>query len=249
MALRSHSLVACLGASLLTVAGVWAQTPAPERPRSLPGTDDPSEINRPFERPDAAEWTRKFESESREVYTRREAIVKALGLKPGQSIADIGAGTGLFTRMFADRVGPEGTVYAVDVSPVFLKHIADKARKQGQSQIHPVRGTQDSTNLSPGSIDAAFLCDTYHHFERPERVLATIHKALRPGGRLFVIDFDRRERLSSNFVLKHIRADKAQFLAEIAASGFERVATPRPPNLSENFFAEFRKLERPASPP
>jgi ubiquinone/menaquinone biosynthesis C-methylase UbiE len=240
-----RALIPGLAVTLAIVARVVAQVQAPERPRSLPGTDRPAEINKPFQNPDVANWVQRFESESREVYTRRAAIVKALGLKPGMAVADVGAGTGLFTRMFADRVGPEGKVYAVDVSPAFLKHIAGEARKQGQSQIQTVQGTQETVNLPPGSIDVAFLCDTYHHVEQPAHVLATIHRALRPGGRLVVVDFDRREGISTDFVLKHIRANKAQFLAEIGAAGFEPIATADAPKLSENFFAEFRKVERP----
>jgi ubiquinone/menaquinone biosynthesis C-methylase UbiE len=244
MPLRFRVSIPGLAVALALVIRGSAQTQAPERPRSLPGTDRPAEINKPFQNPDVADWVKRFESESREVYTRREAIVKALGLKPGMAVADVGAGTGLFTRMFAEHVGPTGKVYAVDVSAPFLKHIAAEARKRGLAQVQAVQGTQETINLPPGSIDVAFLCDTYHHIEQPARVLASIHRALRPGGRLVVVDFDRRQGVSSDFVLKHIRADKARFLAEIAAAGFEPIATPDAPKLSENFFAEFRKVDR-----
>jgi ubiquinone/menaquinone biosynthesis C-methylase UbiE len=244
MSILSRGLATFLVAVVVMVVHVGAQTRAPDRPRSLPGTDAPSTINRPFQNPDVPEWVQKFESESREVYTRRDAIVKAMGLKPGMAVADIGAGTGLFTRLFADRVGPEGKVFAVDISPPFLAHIASEAKKRGQSQVQTVQGTQDSSNLPADSIDVAFLCDTYHHIEHPGRVLASIRRALRPGGRLVVIDFDRREGISTDFVLKHIRADKARFLAEITAAGFEPVATAEAPRLAENFFAAFRKAER-----
>src|SRR5258705_6925435 len=107
---------------------VAPQTQAPDRPRSLPGTDNPSEINKPFQAPDVPEWVKRFESESRAVYTRREAIVNALGLKPAMAIADVGAGTGLFPRLFADRVRPLGPVYAVDISPGVVNDIADDPR-------------------------------------------------------------------------------------------------------------------------
>jgi ubiquinone/menaquinone biosynthesis C-methylase UbiE len=161
------------------------------------------------------------------------------------AVADIGAGTGLFTRPVADLVGPEGKVYAVDISKPFLEHIAREAKKRGQSQIHTIQGTQDTTNLPPGSVDVAFLCDVYHHLEQHPRVLASIHRALRPGGRLIVIEFDRREGVSSEFTLKHVRAGKAQFLAEITAAGFEPLETPDAPRFKENFFAAFRRGERP----
>jgi ubiquinone/menaquinone biosynthesis C-methylase UbiE len=249
MSIRFRAIAPSLAMAVVLVAHAAAQTRAPERPRSLSGTDRPSEINKPFQAPEVSEWVKRFESESREVYTRREAIVEALGLKPGMAVADIGAGTGLFTRMFADRVGAGGKVFAVDISPAFLAHIAAEAKKRGQSHIKSVQGTQETTNLPPGSIDVAFLCDTYHHFEDPESALASIHRALRPGGRLVVVDFDRREGVSTDFVLKHIRAAKARFLAEIGAAGFVPLATPGAPKLAENFFAEFRKAERPGRTP
>jgi ubiquinone/menaquinone biosynthesis C-methylase UbiE len=205
----------------------------------------PSEINKPFQNPDVAEYIKRFESESREVYVRRMAIVEAVGLTPGMAVADVGAGTGLFARLFADIVGPEGKVYAVDIAKPFLDHIAREARKRGHAQIQIIQGTQETTNLPPGSVDVAFFCDVYHHLEQHERMLASIHRSLRPGGRLIVIEFDRREGVSSDFIMKHVRAGKAQFLAEIAAAGFEPLETPDAPRFKENFFAEFRRIERP----
>jgi ubiquinone/menaquinone biosynthesis C-methylase UbiE len=208
------------------------------------GQDVPPEINKAFRNPNVAEYIKRFETESREIYAQREAIAQAVGLKPGMAVADIGAGTGLFTRLFADRVGPEGKVYAVDIAVPFLKHIAAEAKKRGQTQIQTIEGSQESTNLPAGSVDAAFLCDVYHHLEQHPRVLASIHSALRPGGRLVVIEFDRREGISSDFIMKHVRAGKAQFLSEITAAGFEPIKTPDPPRFKENFFAEFRRVER-----
>src|SRR5437764_763862 len=74
-------------------------------------------INKPFENPDVKEFVGKFEVESREIFARRKEIVEACRLRPGMVVADVGAGTGLFTRLFAAAVGPEGKVYAVDIAP------------------------------------------------------------------------------------------------------------------------------------
>jgi ubiquinone/menaquinone biosynthesis C-methylase UbiE len=249
MSFRLRLLAPILSAALVLAAGAAAQTQAPAPPQPQPRTDPTSEINKPFQNPDAAEWVKKFESESREVYTQRGAIVKAVGLVPGMAVADIGAGTGLFSLLFAERVGPKGKVYAVDVSPPFLKHLAELAKKRGLEQIQVVQGTQESIKLPEGVVDVVFLSDTYHHLEKPERTLASIHHALRFGGRLIVVEFDRRAGVSSDFVLKHVRADKARFIAEITAAGFEPIKSPDPPRLKENFFAEFRRVERAASTP
>ncbi len=205
----------------------------------------PEDINKSFENPDVDEFVARFENESREVYARRGEIVAALGLKPGMAVADVGAGTGLFTRLFADAVGPEGRVYAVDIAQPFLDHIAKEAKERGQEQVRTIRGTQDSTNLPEGSVDAVFLADTYHHLEKPADVLASIHRALKPGGRLFVVEFDRREGQSTEFILKHVRADRGTFVREIRSAGFEPIEVESAPELKENFFAAFRKSDRP----
>jgi ubiquinone/menaquinone biosynthesis C-methylase UbiE len=238
MPLRCRHHASCLTVALLLAAVATAQTPAP-----------PSDINKPFQNPNVPEYVKKFEVDSREVYARRAEIVKAIRVVPGMVVADVGAGTGLFTRLFAERVGPTGKVYAVDISAPFLKHIAAESKQRGHLHVQVVQGSHDSINLPEQQADVVFLCDTYHHLEHPERVLASIHRALRPEGRLVIVELDRREGVSADFVLKHVRASKAQFLAEIAAAGFELTTTPEPPPLKENFFAELRKVERPGKAP
>ena len=237
-----------VGASLVIVVlaatGGWSQTQS-QAPAAKSKKVDPK-INEPFRRPNVKEYLKKFEAEDRENYARRHEIVAALELAPGMAVADIGAGTGFFTRLFAERVGPGGRVYAVEIAPQFLEHIAADARKHRQTQVTTVLGSQVSTNLPKESVDLVFLSDVYHHLERPETVLASIHRALRPGGRLVVIEFDRVEGKSSAFVLKHVRAGKDVFQKEIEAAGFTPIPTPNPPRLKENFFQSFRKT--PVSP-
>src|SRR4029077_2017625 len=125
-----------------------------------------------------------FEVESREIYTQRKEIVVACKLKPGMAVADIGAGTGLFTRLFAKEVGPQGKVYAVDIAAKFIEHIEKTAQDEGLKNVGGVVCTADSVRLPAKSIALAFVCDTYHHFEFPFKTLASIHEALRPGGQL-----------------------------------------------------------------
>jgi SAM-dependent methyltransferase len=228
--------------------GAVALAPAQERHKG----HSAAEMNRPFQDPDldVGKYVERFESESRDIYARRREIVEAVGLRPGMAVADIGSGTGLFAWLFAEKVGPKGTVYAVEIAPAFLKYLGDQARKRGlEDVVKPVRGTQDAANLAPGSIDVAFVCATYHHFEHPERILASIHRALRPGGRLVVIDFDLRED-SGEFVREHARAPKEVYFREIQAAGF---APPevKPLGLKDNFFAAFRRteIEPDAAPP
>ena len=159
-------------------------------------------------------------------------------------MADIGAGTGLFTFLFAEQVDPNGVVYAVDIGPAFVKYIAEQAKRLGQqSIIKTVLNTPDSAQLPQHSIDVAFLCDTYHHFEHPEKMLASIHDALRPAGRLIIIDFDLRKD-SGDYIKQRARASKRTYSREITAAGFEPVETKNAPAIKDNFFAEFRRIER-----
>jgi ubiquinone/menaquinone biosynthesis C-methylase UbiE len=193
---------------------------------------------------DIQEFVKRFENESRDIYSQRNAIVDTVHPRPGDAVADLGAGTGLFTHLFAERVGTRGKVYAVDIGPVFLKHIAEQAKRAGQEQVvKTVLGTQASTNLLPGSVDVVFICDTYHHFEHPRKMLDSVHGGLRPSGRLILVDFDLRKD-SSEFIKQRARAPKEVYFQEIVDAGFERIETKNAPKLKDNFYAEFRRVER-----
>ncbi len=213
----------------------------------VPATQTPSEINKQFVDPslDPSAFVARFETESREIFTKRDAIAALVQAQAGESIADVGAGTGLFTRLFATQVGAAGNVYAIDIATPFLFHIAENAKKDKQSQIKTVIGRSDSIVMPNESLDAVFLCDTYHHVEAPAKFLASIHRALKPNGRLILVEFDRQEGKSSEFILKHIRADQATFKREIEQAGFRPEAPASTLPLQENFVATFRKTDAP----
>ena len=200
-------------------------------------------INDPFKDPDLKEFLGKFEIESREVYANRKEIVAACRLKPGTAVADVGAGTGLFTRLFAAEVGDKGKVYAVDISKKFLDHIAKTAMDKQLTNIETVLGTDVSIELKPESVDVVFICDTYHHFEYPYRTMATIHTALRPGGRLVVIDFKRIPGKTREWVLNHVRAGQEVVEKEIADAGFKKTGEVKGV-LDENYLVTFEKVDR-----
>ena len=186
------------------------------------------------------EWTKKFEAESREIFHQREKITAAAGLKPGMIMADIGAGTGLFTLHFAQVVGENGKVYAVEIAKNFLENIKARASKASASNVQAILCTERSVELPEASIDLAFICDVYHHFEYPQATLASLHKALKPGGELILIDFKRIKGESSDFVMGHVRAGQEVFEAEVAAAGFEKFAEVEG-ILKENYIVKFRR--------
>lgn len=202
-----------------------------------PGADPA--INHPFRGPDYQSWVGILERPGRELYDKRDAVVHALNLRPGMRVADIGAGTGLYTRLFAREVGAEGKVYAVDIAESFVANIQREARAQGLYNVIGVVNSQDTTALPDGSVDLVFLADTYHHFERPADMLASIYGALRPGGELVIIDFHRDPAVSSAWVMQHTRAGRDEVRHEVELAGFRY--TGEETFLRGNFFLRFRK--------
>ena len=196
-------------------------------------------INRHFVDPDWQQWVGAFERTGREVYDKRHAIVAASKVRPGMAVADIGAGTGLFTRLFSSAVEPGGTVYAIDISSTFIDNILRSCREQGLSNVTGIVNTPIAIGLPADSIDLAFITDTYHHFEYPRQTLASIHQALRSDGHIIIIDFRRDPRISSNWVMGHVRGNKAQVIQELHEAGFRLVDDK--PLMRTNYFLEFIK--------
>jgi ubiquinone/menaquinone biosynthesis C-methylase UbiE len=189
------------------------------------------------------DWLKRFEVESREVFHGRKEIFEACEIQPGMTVADIGAGTGLFTRLFSKAVGDKGWVYAVDINARFLEHIQARAAQEKQTNITTVLCPQDSVSLPPASIDLAFICDVYHHFEYPRTTLASLYSAMKPGGRVILLDFIRIEGVSSDWVLGHVRAGEEVFRKEIEDAGFHLDAKIKVAGLKENYCLRFIKPE------
>ncbi|GJQ57529.1 MAG: methyltransferase domain-containing protein [Candidatus Scalindua sp. AMX11] len=202
-----------------------------------------SEINKGFLDPEmnVESFVERFEVESREVYHVRDDIMRHLNLKPGERIADVGAGTGYYSLLMADAVGDIGWVYAVEISPRFVEHLAKLFDQHKKTNVTTVMCNDNSVCLPPGSVDAAFICDAYHHFEHPEQTMTSIFEAMIPGGRLIVIDFERIVGVTREWTLHHVRAGKQTFIDEIKSVGFELAAERKIPGFKENYYLEFQK--------
>jgi ubiquinone/menaquinone biosynthesis C-methylase UbiE len=201
-------------------------------------------INAEFLKPslNVTQWVERFEGEGREIYTQRETIVAALKIRPGMTVADIGAGTGLFTPLLSRAVGPRGKVYAVDVARDFLGHIEERAAAEGLKNVQTVLCTERSVKLPPESVDLAFVCDTYHHFEYPRSTMESLRLALHEAGEVVVVDFKRIPGQSSDWVMNHVRAGEDAVTAEIEAFGFKKVE--RIDALKDNYIIRFRKVKK-----
>ncbi len=230
--LISHFVRTMLLVTAFTISGITTTAYAQEE-SIHPG------INDRFMDPDAEEWLARFERDNREVYARRDEIVSVLNLKPGMDVADIGAGTGFFTMLFAQKVGPDGIVYALDIAENFITHISERAEELGLANVRGIVNPVDSTTLAPNSVDVVFLADTYHHFEYPFKMLESIRSALRPEGIVVLIGLERIEGVTAKFVLNMVRAGKGTFTDEFKNAGFELIEEV--PFSEKDYILKFRK--------
>ena len=231
----SALLVATLATSLCLAGCAGTGSSRPD--------DLPRNINDAFldEEMDVDRFVERFEGESRAVYAQRFAIVDALDLTPGDVIADIGAGTGFFSFLFAEAVGRTGRVQAVEISPRFLDHLRAETERRGLENVDVVEGTTNSVELPSGGTSIAFICDVYHHFESPADSLASLYDAIEPGGELVLVEFHRIEGVTNEFIFEHVRAGRDVFQAEIEAAGFRFENEIELDGLDDNYILRFTR--------
>lgn len=148
-----------------------------------------------------------LERDSREEEERLTLLVRSLKLKDGDVVADIGAGSGVISFLMAERVLPTGKIMAVDVQDEMLARLKQRAKEVGLENVVPVKGTQKSPNLKDESIDVALMVDVYHEFEYPYEMMQTISKAMKPGGRVVLVEY-RKEDPTIQIKLVHKMTEK-----------------------------------------
>jgi ubiquinone/menaquinone biosynthesis C-methylase UbiE len=161
-------------------AACWAQTHR-----------DPHQAHHVPRSPD--EWVKILEDPDRDGWQKPDQVVEKLGLASGAVVADIGAGSGYFSVRFARAVGPQGTVYAADIDEGLIKHLGKRSAEEGLDNLKPLLGRPDDPLLPPASVDLVFICDVIHHIEDRGPYYSKLARALRPGGRLAIVDFHKRE--------------------------------------------------------
>ncbi len=160
---------------------------------------------------DADKWQAVFDDPARDAWQKPHEVLTALSLKPDAAVADLGAGTGYFSMRLAHFVSG-GRVYAVDLEPAMVKHLADRAKGMGLSNVTAVQGASDDARL-PAKVDLVLLVDVYHHIDAREKYFSRLRGSLKPGGRVAVVDFNdasavgppRSERLSPDRVKEEMR--------------------------------------------
>ena len=167
---------------------------------------------------EGASWLERAGRERDEAPAR---AIRALDLRPGQVIADIGAGSGYYTVRLADAVGATGRVYATDIQPEMLAIIEGRVRDRSVRNIETVRGTETGTGLPDGALDLALMVDVYHELAQPQAFLRSLARALKPNGQLVLIEF-RKEDPQVPIREDH-KMSVAEARAELEAEGFRFV--------------------------
>ena len=173
MTFRSKLLASLFTVALLSAASVPAQTPVPpSHPTSTPYAGDLS----------------IFEEPGRDKRLQIDRVMDLLNIKPGSTVADIGAGGGWFSVRAARRVAPNGRVIAEEINPKAIGYIQQRAQREQISNIVTLLGTPDDPKLAPNSLDAALMLKVYHEIAHPPLVLASLRAAMKPGARFGIID-------------------------------------------------------------
>jgi SAM-dependent methyltransferase len=163
-----------------------------------------------------------LERDSREAEERTSALLDALDLHPGMCVADIGAGSGRLTVPMARRVAP-GVAYGTDIQPEMLAFLEARARKEGLPNLKGILGDTDDVMLPAGTVDVVLLVDAYHEFDRPWEMMRSIVRALKPGGRVALVEF-RAEDSAVPIKALH-KMSEAQARRELEAAGLSWIGT------------------------
>jgi ubiquinone/menaquinone biosynthesis C-methylase UbiE len=134
-----------------------------------------------------------LENPQRDAEQKPDEVIAALGLKVGEAIADIGAGSGYFAFRFARRVGDSGRIYAVDINPDMILHMNRRIRDLKLGNVSTVLSVPDDPLLQDNSINRIFICNTWHHIENRAKYLVLMKRILKPGGQVIIVDYKKRE--------------------------------------------------------
>jgi cyclopropane fatty-acyl-phospholipid synthase-like methyltransferase len=201
--------------SLLLPALLLAALPRPTPAQTPPAAHDMSHADHMQHHFDPAQSAKQFDDPARDAWQMPDKVIAALHLKPGQTVADIGAGTGYFSVRLARSEAPP-KVYAVDIEPGMITYLRDRAAKEGLKNIVAVQASDDAANL-PEPVDAILIVDTYHHIGNREVYFRKLAKSLKPGGQLAIIDFKPD---SPEGPPKEFRFPPEKFKTELAKAGY-----------------------------
>jgi ubiquinone/menaquinone biosynthesis C-methylase UbiE len=173
---------------------------------------------------DVAYWHKVFDDPQRDEWQKPDALVAALQIASGSTVADLGAGTGYLTARLSKAVGPSGTVLAVETEPTLVAYLRQRAEREHADNVVPILTSADRPRLPRGSVDLIVLLDTYHHLDRRHAYLPRLAKALKRGGRIAVIDWQAGE-LAQGPPPEH-KLPRQQVVDEMRTAGLALSAEP-----------------------
>ena len=174
---------------------------------------------------DAARWAKDFDDPTRDAWQRPADVIAAMKISEGQTVADIGAGTGYFLPYLARAVGPKGKVIGLDVEPDMVRYMRERVAREGLAAVEARVVALDDPGLSAGSIDRVVIVDTWHHIEGRAAYAAKLRGALAPGGAVFVVDFTMDAKRGPP---AHLRLRPEQVMDELRAGGLEASVIDEP---------------------
>jgi predicted methyltransferase len=204
---RAVARAALVGLAIAAVPPAPGDSDQPRRPAPVMGWG-------------GAAW---LERQGRDEEQRPAEVIRTMGLRNGDVVADIGAGTGYFTRPLAKAVSPAGRVYAVDVQPEMISLLTRGVEREGLTNVVPVLGVADDPRLPRESLDWILLVDVYHELQQPKAMLARMREALKPAGKVALIEY-RLDGQSALHISESHRMSPKQVLAEWEPAGFRLVA-------------------------
>ncbi len=213
---KPSAIVSATTRGLRLVAGllVFAKTAFPQ------AAAPPQEMHHRHDDPVA--YIASLEDPKRDAYQKPDEVMKALALRPGEVVADIGAGSGYFALRFARAVGDTGRVYAVDISPDMVRHVNRRVRDTGIRNVVSVLAEPDDPLLPDASVDRFVIVDTWHHIEDQAKYLGLMKRMLKPGGQVVHIDFQKRELpIGPPLAMKIARED---LVKQMEGAGFRLAA-------------------------
>jgi ubiquinone/menaquinone biosynthesis C-methylase UbiE len=171
-----------------------------------------------------------LDNPNRDKNQKPEEIVELMEIKPGMTVADVGTGTGYMLPFLSKAVGPNGKVIGEDIAQDFL----DRAKAKGTPNVQLVLGTETDPKLPANALDRILVLDVYHHFDYPDKMLANIARSLKPGGRLVIVDFYKKDRAD------HVRLEREDVIKEIESNGY-RVVSSRDRTGNNQYMVTFEK--------
>jgi ubiquinone/menaquinone biosynthesis C-methylase UbiE len=194
-----------------------------------------AEANKGYKTKEGRETVAKtLDNPNRDKNQKPEEIIAAMEIQPGMTVADVGTGTGYMLPFLSRAVGAKGKIIAEDIQDDFLERARAKLKADKLTNVDLILGNETDPKLPANSVDRELVLDVYHHFDYPDKMLTNLGRALKPGGRLVIVDFYKKDRPD------HVRLEREDVIKEIESNGY-RLVSSRDRTGNNQYMATFEK--------